>query len=82
MLSSKGWIKTKLCYVPSIIQYQCGCIVREVKARGMKREVTLKMSGEDQEWEVSQLLFIDDTDLVDILSEKLTSLVREFGRVC
>ena len=35
-----------------------------MKAGLMERHASLSMSGEDQEWEVSQLLFADDTALV------------------
>ena len=42
----------------------------------------MRMRGEDQEWEVSQLQFLDDTALMADSEEKLSSLARKSGRVC
>ena len=56
-------------------------VVREVNARVLGRGV--KMIGrDDNEWELNQLLFADDTVVVADSEEKLCQLVAEFGRVC
>ena len=49
--------------------------VREVQARTLGNEA-------QEKWEVSQLLFTDDTVLVVDSKKKLERLVEEFGRVC
>ena len=41
----------------------------------MERGLGLRSNGKDQEWEMSQLLFADDTVLLAD-SEELSSLVR------
>ena len=38
--------------------------------------------GNDNEWELNQLLFVDETVVVADSEEKLCQLVTEFGRVC
>ena len=56
-------------------------VVREVKMRTLGRGLEMKgMNG--CEWEVSQLLFADDTALVASTEERLQRLVDEFGVVC
>ena len=56
-------------------------VVREVNARVVGRGLELvKENG--KKWEVSQLLFADDTALVAGSEEGLRELVTEFGRVC
>ena len=56
-------------------------VVREVEVRA--RGKGAELSGEDgSRWEVSQLMFADDTALVSDTEEGLGGLVKEFGRVC
>ena len=55
-------------------------VVREVNARVLGRG--LELVGENERWEVNQLLFADDTALVADSEEKLKQLVTEFGSVC
>ena len=52
-------------------------VVKELKRRVMERGVALRISGEGREWEVNELVFVDDTTLVTD-SEKLSSLVKKF----
>ena len=40
------------------------------------------VDGTDNEWELNQLLFADDTVVVADSKRKLCQLVTEFGRVC
>ena len=40
------------------------------------------VDGNDNEWELNQLLFTDDTVVVADSERKLCQLVTEFGRVC
>ena len=56
-------------------------VVREVKMRTLGRGLGMKEQN-GHEWEVSQLLFADDTALVAGTEEKLQRLVDEFGVVC
>ena len=56
-------------------------VVREVKMRTLGRGLGMR-ARDGQEWEVSQLLFADDTALVAVTEEKLQRLVQEFGVVC
>lgn len=55
-------------------------VVREVNASGRGGLNLLDEVG--NEWNVSQLLFADDTALVAESEEKLQELCEEFGRVC
>mgnify|MGYP001954116127 CR=1 FL=1 len=55
--------------------------MREVKARTLGREAQF-MSDNKEKWEVSQLLFADNTVLVEDSKENLERLVNELGRVC
>ena len=58
------------------------CIDGVVNARVLDRGLKL-VDGNDNEWELNQLLFADDTVVVVADSErKLFQLVTEFGRVC
>ena len=55
--------------------------VREVNARVLGRGLKL-VGGNDREWELNQLLFVDDTVVVADSERKLCQLVTEFERVC
>ena len=55
--------------------------VREVNARVLGRGLKL-VDGNDNEWELNQLLFADDTVVVADSERELCQLVTEFGRVC
>ena len=55
-------------------------VVREVNARGLGRGLKL-VDGNDNEWELNQLLFTDDTLVVADSERKLCQLVTEFGWV-
>ena len=56
-------------------------VVREVNARVLGRGLRL-VDGNDNGWELNQLLFADDTVMVADSERKLCQLVTEFGRVC
>ena len=55
-------------------------VVREVYSR--VNGMGVKLSVNEIEWMLSQLLFADDTALVAESAEQLQCLVSEFGRVC
>ena len=70
-----------LYYIPtSCVLYMDG-VVREVNARVLGRGLKL-VDGNENEWELNQLLFADDTVVVADSERKLCQLVTEFGRVC
>ena len=56
-------------------------VVREVNVRVLGKGLEL-LSANGGRFEISQLLFADDTALVADSKEKLCRLVSEFGRVC
>ena len=56
-------------------------MVREVNARVIGRGLKL-VDGNDNEWELNQLLSADDTVVVADSERKLCQLVTEFWRVC
>ena len=56
-------------------------MVREVNARVLGIGLEL-VDGNDNEWELNQLLCADDTLVVADSERKLCQLVTEFGRVC
>ncbi len=55
--------------------------VREVHARMLGRGLSL-VNADGREWNLSQLLFADDTALVADSEGRLRKLVEEFGRMC
>ena len=56
-------------------------VVREVNVRVLGKGLEL-LSANGGRFEINQLLFADDTALVDDSEKKLGRLVSEFGRVC
>ena len=56
-------------------------VVREVNGRVLGRGLKL-VDGSDNEWELNELLFADDTVVVVDSERKLCQLVTEFGKVC
>ena len=56
-------------------------VVREVNAKVLGLGLELR-DGNDEAWQLNQLLFADDTVVVADSEEKLCQLVTEFGRVC
>ena len=56
-------------------------VVREVNDRVLGRGLKL-VDGNDNECELNQLLFADETVVVAYSERKLCQLVTEFGRVC
>ena len=55
-------------------------VVTEVNTRVLGRGLKL-VDGNDNEWELNQLLYADDTVVVADYERKLCQLVTEFGRV-
>ena len=53
-------------------------VVREVQAKTLGKGAQFLGDGEEK-WEVSQMLFADDTVLVKDSEKKLERLVEEFG---
>ena len=56
-------------------------VVREVNARVLGRGLKL-IDGNDNDWELNQLLFAGDTVVVADSERKLCQLTTEFGWVC
>ena len=56
-------------------------VVREAIASVLGRDLEL-LEASGRSWQLSQLLFTDDTALVLNFEEKLCRQVAEFGRVC
>ena len=56
-------------------------VVREVNGRVGGHGLRL-LDGNENDWEINQLLFADDTVVVADSERKLCQLVTEFGRVC
>ena len=56
-------------------------VVREVNAQVLGRGLKL-VDGNDNERELNQLLFADDTVVMADSERKLCQSVTEFGRVC
>ena len=66
---------------PWLFNLYMDAVVREVNARVLGRGLKL-VDGNENEWELNQLLFADDTVVVADFEKKLCQLVTEFGRVC
>ena len=66
---------------PWLFNLYIDVVVREVNARVLGRGLKL-VDGNDNGWELNQLLFADDTAVVADSEQKLCQLVTEFGRVC
>ena len=66
---------------PCLFNLYIDGVVREVNARVQGQGLKL-VDGNDEEWELNQLLFADDTVVVADSKEKLCRLVAEFGVVC
>ena len=56
-------------------------VVREVNIRGLGKGLELQRANCGR-FEITQMLYADDTALVADSEEKLCRLVSEFGRVC
>ena len=56
-------------------------MLREVNAQVLGRGLKL-VDGNENEWELNQLLFVDDTVVVADSQRKPCQLVTESGRVC
>ena len=56
-------------------------VVRETNTRVLGRGLKL-VDGNDNGWELNQLLFVDNTVVVADSERKPCQLVTEFGRVC
>ena len=67
--------------LPWLFNLHIDGVVREVNARVLGRGLKL-VDGNDNEWELNQLLFADDTVVVADSERKLCQLETEFGRVC
>ena len=66
---------------PWLFNFYIDGVIREVNARVLGRGLKL-VDGNDNEWELNQLLFADVTVVVADSERKLCQLVTEFGRVC
>ena len=67
--------------LPWLFNLHTDGVVREVNARVLGRGLKL-VDGNDNEWELNQLMFADVTVVVADSERKLCQLVTEFGRVC
>ena len=67
--------------LPCLFNLYIDGVVREVNVRVLGRGLKL-VDGNDNEWELNQLLFADDTVVVADSERKLCQLATEFRRVC
>ena len=67
--------------LPWLFRMYIDGMVRKVNAQALGRGLRL-VDGNDSEWELNQLLFVNDTVVVAGSERKLCQLVTEFGRVC
>ena len=66
---------------PWLFNVFMGGVFREVNVRVLGKGLEL-LSANGGRFEINQLLFADDTELVADSEEKFCRLVCEFGRVC
>ena len=66
--------------VPWLFNLYVDGVVREVNGQVLGRGLNL-VGGNDNEWELNQLLFADDTVVVADSERKLCQLVTKFGKV-
>ena len=66
---------------PQLFNLYIAGVAREVNTQVLGRGLNL-VDGNDNECELNQLLFADDTVVVADSEIKLCQLVAEFGRVC
>lgn len=59
-----------------------GAVSEGGESKGNEPRATYIQCRAATQWQVSQLMFADDTALVSDLREKLRSLVRTFWKVC
>ena len=67
--------------LPWLFNLYINGVVREVNARVLGRRLKL-VDGNDNRWELDQLLFVDDDVVVADSERKLCQFVIEFGTVC
>ena len=75
------WLRQGCVMSPWLFNLYIDGMVREVNARVLGRGLKL-VDGNDNEWELNQSLFADDTVVVADFERKLFQLVTEFWRVC
>ena len=76
MASSESGAETECVMSQWLFNLYIDGVVR-VLGKGLKL-----VDGNDNEWELNQLLFADDTVVVADSERKLCQLVTEFGREC
>ena len=70
-----------MCDVSLVVLCIYDGVVREVNAKVLGKGLEL-LSVNGGRFEISQVLFADDTAIVSDSEEKFCRLVSEFGRVC
>ena len=78
---SKVGLRQGCVMSPWLFNIYMDAVVKEVYARVGRSGASMR-DVDGQEWELSQILFADDTALVADSEEKLQKLVTEFDRVC